>query len=318
MTQFLKTIFLFLSLFLLIIVAGIFIPITPRASTAHLLSQLDKDALLKNTPSPRLILIGGSNLSMSVNSQLLFDSLQLHPVNMGLSASIGLLYMLDHALPHIQPGDVVIVCPEYSQFYESLSIGTEDLLRIVLDKSPKELFNLRWSQLSHSLKYIPKYALSKFKPSEYFFDAQANSKQVYLRSSFNQYGDMDKHWLLPGGEFNALDPMLPVSYDRNVVGYLQEFELALEQREAALFITFPALHEKSFDSETEEIAWVEQQLHAGGFSVLGNPSRYRMPDSLMFDTPYHLIKVGVDYRTQLLIEDIKKFKSKSTLFCQVE
>lgn len=30
-----------------------------------------------------------------------------------------------------------------------------------------------------------------------------------------------------------------------------------------------------------------------------------MPDSLMFDSPYHLLKKGVDYKTQLLIEDLK-------------
>ena len=44
----------------------------------------------------------------------------------------------------------------------------------------------------------------------------------------------------------------------------------------------------------------------GGFELLGYPERYRMNDSLMFDTTYHLSKKGVDLRTQLLIEDIKK------------
>jgi hypothetical protein len=39
--------------------------------------------------------------------------------------------------------------------------------------------------------------------------------------------------------------------------------------------------------------------------VMGSPERYVMPETLMFDTPYHLIKKGVDLRTELMIEDIK-------------
>ena len=33
-----------------------------------------------------------------------------------------------------------------------------------------------------------------------------------------------------------------------------------------------------------------------------------IPDKMMFNTPYHLNKNGVDYRTSLLIEDFQKYK----------
>jgi len=31
-----------------------------------------------------------------------------------------------------------------------------------------------------------------------------------------------------------------------------------------------------------------------------------MPDSLLYNTPYHLNKKGIEYRTMKMIEDIKK------------
>src|SRR6185436_2945847 len=102
----------------------------------------------------------------------------------------GLLYMLDHTLPFVRMGDIVIISPEYSQFYEKLSIGTEDLPRVLLDTSPSEMFKLRWPQLANSLKYFPRYSLSKYKLTEYFNKATIDSEQVYLRNSFNQFGDM--------------------------------------------------------------------------------------------------------------------------------
>jgi hypothetical protein len=39
-----------------------------------------------------------------------------------------------------------------------------------------------------------------------------------------------------------------------------------------------------------------------------------MPDSMMFNTPYHLLKTGVDYRTQLLIEDIIKVQTHNNAY----
>ena len=305
MARFLIKVTLFVSLFLLLIIIGIFLPATPRAATSHLFSQIEKDRLLLETPSPRLLLVGGSNISMSINSQLLHDSLHVNPVNTVLSASIGLFFMIDNTLAYIQQGDVVIVCPEYSQFYEHLSIGTEDLLRIVLDSSPSLLFTLRGDQLMNSLKYIPRYALSKFKPSEYFIGQQPNTTQIYLHSSFNQFGDMNSHWQLRRREFSPLPLIHHASYNDNVLLELFEFKNRVEKMGGRMLITFPALHEKTYDQSLSEIAWLENEIRTAGFSVLGNAQRYRMPDSLHFDSPHHLIQPGVDWRTQLLIEDIK-------------
>ena len=44
------------------------------------------------------------------------------------------------------------------------------------------------------------------------------------------------------------------------------------------------------------------------FNLLSNPERYIIPDSLIFNSEYHLTKKGVDMRTFLLIEDLKKAK----------
>lgn len=309
MLLFIKKLAFFISLFVVLLSIGVILPQTPRASRAHLFSQRDKDLLLRDAPSPRLILVGGSNISMSINSQLFYDSLKLYPINTGLSASIGLYYMLDNALRYVKAGDVVIVCPEYSQFYENLSIGTEDLLRVVIDKSPAAIFQLSPNQLSNSIKYIPKFALSKFKPSEYFY--QENSTEVYLRSSFNQYGDMTAHWQLKGKSFNRLTPLIHAQYDAHVIESLKIFKNAVEQKGAQVYITFPALHRQSFDQDSIEINRIEDGIHAEELLVLGKPLRYRMPDSVMFDTPYHLTQPGINLRTQLLVEDLRKATARS-------
>ena len=54
-----------------------------------------------------------------------------------------------------------------------------------------------------------------------------------------------------------------------------------------------------------QIKEVENILSTSGLLVLGSPERYMMTrDLLLFDTPYHLNRTGVEYRTGLLIEDL--------------
>jgi hypothetical protein len=95
------------------------------------------------------------------------------------------------------------------------------------------------------------------------------------------------------------------SFDHFVIDLLREFEINLNRIGAKLFITFPGLQDASFLNQREAIKKVERELEGAGFLVLGTPERYIMPDSLLFDTPYHLVKKGVDLWTSLLVEDLK-------------
>ena len=59
-----------------------------------------------------------------------------------------------------------------------------------------------------------------------------------------------------------------------------------------------------------KIELVESKLKENGFIIISKPERYKIADSMMYNSPYHLIKKGVDYRTLLLIEDLKKIVKK--------
>lgn len=308
MKRFLKNLVMFSLGLLTMLAIGIMIPATPRASTSLLFAKIEKDALLDTTRSPRIILIGGSNLSLSINSQIIQDSLKYNPVNTGISANIGLAYMLDNTLRYIRSGDIVVISPEYSQFYDELAYGREELLRTILDVAPGEIFKLRRRQFFQIVRYLPRYALSKFKPSEYT-SVHSDDNEIYRRHAFNKFGDVYKHWGLSPKNFPALDR--PTHYDYSVVEMLYDYKQKVEAREATLYITFPAIQETSFENQAEEIARIEKDLKEKGLALLGNPKRYKMPEEIMFDTPYHLVKSGVDFRTQLLISDIKQMLEKS-------
>jgi hypothetical protein len=301
MKKFLLQILTFGLLVLAVVVIGIIMPTTPRASKSLLFAKVQKDSLLKNTEKPRIILIGGSNLSFGINSRLIKDSLALNPINTAIHASIGLQYMLNSTVSHIQNGDIVIVAPEYSHFYGNSVYGGEELLRIVADVDLNDLKYLGENQLKSIGKYILKYSFSKFKPTEYLNVEQSD---IYGVNSFNDYGDVSGHWPLDSQKFSTFT--ITDNYNPETINLLKEFGHEVQTKGARLFITFPGLQESSFNKNILQIRRVENELNASQFNLLGTALRYKIPDTLMFNTPYHLSKNGVDYRTQLLIRDIKK------------
>ena len=56
----------------------------------YLAAVLEKDRLIRSTPSPKIVLVGGSNLAFGIDSKKIEDSLGLRVVNMGLYAKLGL------------------------------------------------------------------------------------------------------------------------------------------------------------------------------------------------------------------------------------
>ena len=146
MKKFLYRLLFFLTIIILPLAFGVFMPATPYASKSLIFGNLLKDSLMENVESPRIIFLGGSNLSFGLNSQLIKDSLKLNPINAGIHASIGLIYMLSNSLEFIKKGDIVVLVPEYQQFYGDAAFGSEgeELTRTIFDVN-KSKFKLLYS-----------------------------------------------------------------------------------------------------------------------------------------------------------------------------
>lgn len=310
MIRFIKKIVIFILPIVAVIILGIFLPTTPRASKSLLMASVNKNLLLKSTTSPRIIFVGGSNLSFGLNSQIIKDSLQINPINTAIHASIGIKFMLDNTLDYVQNGDIVVLVPEYSHFYRSLNFGSEELMRTIFDVNLKNIEYLNNFQIKNIFPYLYKYSLTKFNPNEYI---NVNESDVYSVNSFNQFGDTYTHWGMEQQAFSSYPPITD-KFNYEVIKYIEEFSFAVKGKGAILLVTFPSFQETSFNKSIVAIQKVEDKLFKSSLMVIGTPERYRIPDSLMFNTPYHLNKQGVDYRTKLLIQDIEKTRTHNSVY----
>lgn len=74
----------------------------------------EKHKRLEGLEVPRLLLVGGSNIVMGIDSKILQDELPAFaPANMSLTMALGLPFLLDEVRPQLKSGDVVVIIPEY-------------------------------------------------------------------------------------------------------------------------------------------------------------------------------------------------------------
>jgi hypothetical protein len=297
----LRTVIFIFSTFVLVILIAL-LPPTPRVFSSLIFSTLKKDSLLINEESPRIILVGGSNVIFGVNSQAIRDAFQINPVNTALTARFGLKYMLDNTCQYVKAGDAIVLIPEYHHFYWEYNWGSEDLLHLIMDVNRSKISLLNLKQIINCSRYIGTLTHSKFNLFEYM---TINHVAYYRVNAINQYGDLFAHWNMERPPFEPYDRINPKDYNPDVMKGIKDFEQKIRQKGAVLYISYPSFQDISFDKSPEAIRQVEAEYRKYNFTVLGTPDRYRMHDSLMFNTPYHLNKTGVDYRTELLIEDLK-------------
>jgi len=206
---------------------------------------------------------------------------------------------------YIKENDIIVMSPEYHQFYGDFADGDLDLLSVIADVSTESYKLLDFRQKFKLSKFFPEFASSKYAGFLKNDKTATNDTTIgiYDRLSFNSYGDVYIHWKLPAQKFSIYD--FKGDFNEDIIQSLIKFQELVINKKAKLFITFPCYEDSSYEYSKTKIKEVEDQLIANGLTLISNPEEYKMPAKLMFNSAYHLNKVGVDYRTELLIKDLK-------------
>jgi len=303
MIGFLKNIFLFISLILLIIIVGLLIPSRIINENIHY-SIYDKHKLLeKQQDSKRLIFIGGSNLTFGLYSPSISDSLKLDVINCAIHAGYGLKYIIDDVKPFIKKNDVVVLIPEYEHYLNDAFWGQTALLESI-NVYPNNINKLDYRQSLTLVKKIPRHALKKIMVFPFSLIKKKVQGGPYHRSAFNKLGDITAHWeVAKKASFERKTIEGPINEES--IHYIKEFSNYLALEECSLFISFPSLCRNSFNSSQAIINSIFENIKETKIPYLGSPDRYSFPDSMYFDSYYHLHKEAQLKRSNLLIEDLK-------------
>jgi hypothetical protein len=278
---------------------------------------VDKQLRLESEPSPRIILIGGSNLIFGINSPEIERRTAYHPVNMGLNVGDGLAFMLRNAEPWLKAGDIVVVSPEYENFGEFYN-GLGPFLYAEAEHSPALIRRFTRDNFIEVINKgfiitggIFRYTVQQRGTTERGWIE--NKSHVYRRDAFNRYGDLVAHYPLPNRVPAGYSPpgsisahATPETIARAIEG-LNSFGDAAAQRGVRVFYSFPPIPTDLLERQGPQIKQIEAELQRRlRFPMLDRPEDFTFPLDNFFDAYYHLTAEGAMKRTAGLLNRLEE------------
>ena len=279
----------------------------------YLAAVLEKDRIIRSAKSPKIVLVGGSNLAFGIDSKMMQDSLGMPVVNMGLYAKLGLKYMLAQVRPYINAGDVVVVVPEYDQFYGDFANGDHTLNTALLYAPNDRVSDFIRSysivdvvvrpRVENARRSFLRAAAAAVGRENQFFPPDTNP--VYNRRSFNEHGDVVSHLGRKGMNPDSIyvGPLPSMTtFNAETIDFLNEIAEEAAREKAHAYFMFPSYIDRSHRLNAAAIDSLRARLDKNlKLKIVGNASDFAYPPDHFFDTRYHLNEKGRTIRTALML-----------------
>ncbi|MCQ2181911.1 MAG: hypothetical protein MJY89_00680 [Bacteroidales bacterium] len=271
----------------------------PYSAASHEINLVNSISKLDTVNEPKIIIIGGSGCGFGFDSRMISEHYSMPVINTGTHAGLGLRLQLELFMRYISQDDIVIVVPEYSQFEKMNYWGGETTLRIFSSIYPEGYTYCSNLQFLYLLFYSPKHFFHAINSKEFVLDPES----PYSKYSLNDFGDVTNFEARNHQQIEVYRPLK--TYNPYVRKLLTDCHKEVQKRNARMLLLPPSLAISSFENSRSFIERLNTIFNSGPEPhFVAAPERYALPDTLYFDTPYHLTQDGVILRTSLLIEDI--------------
>jgi hypothetical protein len=284
-----------------------------RNETSYVAATLDKHARLCQTPPPRIIFLGGSNLAFGIRSDLVERELHRPVINMGLVAGLGIPFMLAEVQSEVANGDLLVLSFEYDLFWGG---DNELILRQFLEMRPA---SLRYVPVSKWKKLITDYGftilggnLRRVLSSLTRRDSPPAGPSAYDRRRFDHAGSYTGHYsenknltsASPDSPLLAKAKILPISAGTKIA--IARFVRLCQARGARCVFTFPPQPQGLLDPWGAVVQHNCQELsEIPGLDILDRPEDEIYPLSQFYDTGYHLTGTAATERTRRIIQALR-------------
>lgn len=304
MKRFLINIGLFLVIIFILVIIGVCV--IPKNTSHFLYAHHTKMSRLDTLSGPRLIIIGGSNVIFGLNSQEIEDKLKIHVQNAGLQAPIGLRFMLDDVSNRVQEGDTIIIMPEYQQFYNLYNGEANGLPYAALYSGWKSLKYLNNQQFQIFIAGLPKYIMGNIMASK-------PKGNLYSIESFNEWGDVTFHWNQSIDNSSVVCSTIAEPFNSYAAEDLQAKIEDLKKRGVETYLLWPVTIQSNYDKNRRALEEITKELKKRGINFENSPDSFVQPDSLAFDTQYHVNYQGVENVTKEFIRQFQKLRGREEI-----
>jgi len=311
MKKFIKRILFFFTLYI-IITYFLFISYTkyiaPQYSYLYTSSLIDKYNRLQTLESPKIILVGDSNLAFGINSELIEEEMHIPVVNLGLHGALGNRFHEEIAKTNIQEGDIIVVC---HTSYTDTKISDPRLAWTIIENN---LSFFKFVTIDNYYQMITTIYKHMIEGNILFINKGGNIKDtnsVYSREAFNKYGDIKKFRENYSDKLNKNITYKKAAIDDKATKNMNNFYYLCKEKKATMLIAgYPIMNKNITKENKEYFANLKQELESKvKCPVISNFCDYIFDSKYFYDTNLHLTTEGADLRTKQLIKDLKNWQN---------
>jgi hypothetical protein len=264
-----------------------------------------KTQRLASVQGKKIIVVGGSSVAFGLKTEPAERELSGYKVvNFGLYASIGSKAMLQLCADYISRGDIVIFSPELNKQTLSDYFGAESIWKAI-DGDFGSISCFDFEDRKRLLGTFPEFAASKMK---YFLKGKPEPDGVYVRDSFDTYGDIccakRSNNIMPGGFDAAMPVDFSVKINASFAEWLNDYNKKISKKGATMYWRLCPVNALSVSSGTAD-KFYDALNDEIDFAILGNPNDCVMEPEWFFDTNFHLNDAGAILNTANLVCDLK-------------
>jgi len=300
-------------IFRIVLLAGIILLISysalyinPDYKKEYVAGTIKKLKKLKATKGKKIVIIGGSNASFGIDTELMEQQLGLPVVNMAIHGGIPVKYVVEQAKPYLNSGDILIFSKEYEGLRdkdwntldgtEISKVATYDLSQVRVLLSDRKMFETTVPNIFNTIKkYIDLHPIEGRKGINSVYDARAfkedNLMPEFIKGSYEL--DVKQH---PLNEMNENSPILKG---------LREYKDFFNEKGVDFYLTPPVIIKGYFEDDKILPFW-HFFSERTGIPMLNDDKKYSLEKKYFFNSHYHPNYTGRKIRTEMLIDDILK------------
>jgi hypothetical protein len=269
--------------------------------------MIDKVQRLESIHQPKIILVGNSNLSFGIHSEMIEEEFGMPVVNLGFHGGVGNAFHENVARINIEEGDIVIVC--HSNYSDDNTIFDIMLAWNTIEYHSDLWKILRTSDIPDMAGGYPKYV---FESAMIWVRGHANmtNDSCYSRSAFNEYGDV-VYKPEDGSDIYKIfnDSTITAPQVNDVCAErLNELNRTIKGKGATLLIAgYPIGRGEGSPPESEYVSFQKDLEAAMDCDVISNFTDYFYPYEYFYNTTLHLTEQGATVRTEQLIKDLHRW-----------
>lgn len=252
----------------------------------HLLDV--KMAFAADVAGPKRLIVGGSDVLYSFDTDRISAATGVRTVNFGLNVGLGMGFLLDVARKNVKPGDEVVLCLAYSLYFKpSYDVFAYEYYRMF---RKRELRRFSWRQ------------------QVYYLLGNVKLNMAYRQKQF-ELAESGAYVRVRGSELEARKntPLVfPAQFKRTAaVRDLEQFCQWCADRDVVVRVTYPSTLRFDVYEASPYLRELQAYLMAN-YEVIGEPGDYLVTHEQIFNSVYHVNEAGQRARTERFLREVEE------------